>query len=295
MAVNGIHHSRIYHCRVTHHRLQPKQHRFNNNIFMFYLDLDELPALDQAFWMIGVNRPNWYSFRNQDHIPGALASSNHPTLKQAISEYLQAHGYPEPARVCLLTHMRTLGYVFNPVSFYFCYNANNEPLCAIAEVSNTFREMKPYILPFQPEQPHGIAFDATVEKYFYISPFSDLTTRMNFRVSLPDETFRIFVDELEAEQDDKILISVMTGKAEPLTPGNLIKMTLHYPLMPIQVIALIHWQALQLFLKGLKVRLKEANPTLQRDLYFPRFPLQLNQSTSHSPAYAVESVHSQGD
>jgi DUF1365 family protein len=256
---------------------------------MFYLDLDELPELERQIQILGVNKPNLYSFHTSDHLPGSGKSLPSKDLKENVCQYLSGCGYPTPpARIMLLTHLRTLGYVFNPVSFYICFDADQQPMCAIAEVGNTFREIKPFVLPYQPDAAPAQAFEATAEKYFYISPFSALTNRMQFRMGVPGAGLQVLIDEIDPETGKTILTSAMHGKAMALNVLALSRLTLRYPLMPLQVIGMIHLQALFLFIKGLKVYMKEDTPHLQRGMFFPKFPRWERQKLSHA-------IHPQGD
>src|SRR5471030_3064030 len=138
----------LYKSRVMHHRLEPKQHSFHYNIFMFYLDLDEIDRLNSRLRSMSRNKFNFFNFRDKDHLQ--LPKENPDTSKnvrQHITEYLKQNGVEiGSGRIMLLTNLCTLGYQFNPVSFYFCYDESDKPICSIVEVCNTFREMKPYFL-----------------------------------------------------------------------------------------------------------------------------------------------------
>jgi DUF1365 family protein len=135
--------SSLYRCRVMHHRFEPVKHHFVYDIFMFCLDLDEIPQIAQRLWLFGNNRKNVFEFRDTDHL-----RSNSGTVKENLISYARSKGVQDTIeKVFLVTNLRTMGYVFNPVSFYFCFGAADEPVCCIAEVSNTYREMKLYMIP----------------------------------------------------------------------------------------------------------------------------------------------------
>lgn len=143
-----------------HHRLEPKQHRFVYRVFMFYLDLDELDMLTSKFRLLSRNRFNIFSFRDRDHLQ--LAGSS---VKENILAYLSSKGVDgSEFRIGLLTNLATFGYVFNPVSFYFCFDRSNNPVCAVAEVGNTFGELKPYF--FNYEQFENNTFSKKNDKTF---------------------------------------------------------------------------------------------------------------------------------
>ena len=169
----------------------------------------------------------------------------------------------------LVTLPRVLGYLFNPVSFYFCYDRHGQPVASIAEVTNTFREMKPFVLG-----PHtctlvkqGATFALRLPKYFYVSPFTDMDVSFDFTLRAPGERLSVQIDDYDAGQ--RTLTSGLTGVRRALTDGRLAWFTLKYPLITLKVIALIHWHALQLYLKKVPWFAKAARPDAQRDLYRP--------------------------
>lgn len=260
----------LYTCQVMHHRLAPKEHSFRYRIFLFALDLDELDTVAARVRGFSRNRFNLYSFRDDDHLePGP------EPLKTKLIQELKRGGiaFPEGGRVLLLTLPRMLGYVFNPVSFYFCTDAEGLPFAALAEVGNTFREMKLFLLP-KPD-PDGV-FRLVAPKYFYVSPFSAPDIAFDFRLRLPDEHLEIHIDDREGER--RTLLSALTGKKVPLTSANLARLTLFHPLVTLRVIVLIHWHALLLWLKRIPWFAKTAHRDLQRNVLRPHSTL-----TSRTP------------
>lgn len=139
-------HSCIYDCEVMHHRMKPKVHRFNYRTFMFCLDLDEIPEICRKIPWISHNKFNLFSFCEDAHL--RIPESNGKSLKTKVLDYLGQQGIAKEqiSRIVLLTNLKTLGYQFNPVSFYYCFDTENRPYCSIAEVCNTFGEMKLYLL-----------------------------------------------------------------------------------------------------------------------------------------------------
>ncbi len=164
--------SALYECTVMHRRLSPVRHEFVYRVFLFALDVDELPTIAAQVPLFGYNESAPYSFFDRDHfqmIPGGSAREN-------AEAYLASQGITEkPARILLLTNARTFGYVFNPISIWYCYRADGSPLAAIAEVGNTFGEIKPYLVPVQ-----GPLFSSRTVKHFYVSPFSTLDQHFDF-------------------------------------------------------------------------------------------------------------------
>ena len=140
---------------------------------MFCLDLDELQSLSSKHFLFSYNRLNLFSFFDKDH-----ANNNNKNIKRKIVEYTKSKGIEvsKNCRIFLITMPRIAGYIFNPVSFYFIYDENSQPVCSIAEVSNTFREMKLYPI----ENIVNNRFKLRIPKHFYVSPFSSLDLEFDF-------------------------------------------------------------------------------------------------------------------
>jgi len=276
-------HSCLYECRVMHARFAPKAHRFLYRIFLFAIDLDELPELHRRLPWFSHNRPNLYSFRDHDFFP--VTEPLHPAapgqlchllrdkalgLKARVVAYLAGRGVDlAGGRVVLVTLPRVLGYLFNPVSFYFCYDRHGACVAALSEVTNTFREVKPFFLGPK-TRGHGV-FRLRVPKHFYVSPFSDVDVEFDFILRPPTDRLSIQIDDYTG--DRRMLTSTLTGPARALTAGRLAWYTVKYPLLTLRIIGLIHWHALLLWVKRLKWFPKAARPTDQRDLYRPHTTL----------------------
>lgn len=253
--------SSLYECEVVHQRLHPKRHGFRYRLFFMDIDLDELPELSERMKFFSRNAWNLYAFRDSDHLDLGRVD-----VKANITQHLREHGVevPDDARIRLVTLPRVLGYLFNPVCFYFISDAQGAPLHAVAEVTNTFHEMKPYLIVKPDAQ--GV-FDLVVPKHFYVSPFSTLDTSFHFRLSVPDERIRVHIDDLEGEQ--RTLVSWIHGDRRELTDARLMWYLVRFPMMTFGVIARIHWQAFRLWMKKLPFHRKAADPHLQRGLFRP--------------------------
>lgn len=281
-----------------HARFTPKAHRFVYRLFLFAFDLDELDALHRRLRLFSFNRRNLYSFFDRDYLP-TQEPLHHPSsgsienqasevqnLKSRVKACLAPRGIDlTGGRVLLVALPRVLGYLFNPVSFYFCYDRTGAPVAAIAEVTNTFKEMKPYVLGPDTMASCGsgfahdsAAFHLRIPKHFYVSPFSDVDVSFDFRLTAPTNRLSVKIDDYVGSE--RTLTSTLAGPRQPLTDGRLAWFTLKYPLITLRVIALIHWHAFRLWLKNVPWFAKSARPDDQRDLYRPHASIVLHAKSS---------------
>ena len=224
----------LYECRVLHHRFAPKTHRFAYRIFLFALDLDELETLHAKLRLFSFNRRNLFSFREADFLPtdgrlhnapgasGPAAANAEPrSLKARVVAFLAGGGIDlTGGRVLLVTLPRVVGYLFNPVSFYFCYDRAGLPVASIAEVTNTFKEMKPFLLGPETlaESGGGTTFSLRQPKFFYVSPFSDMDVAFDFTLRPPGDKLSVQIDVFDGGR--RTLTSVLTGNRRSLTAGR---------------------------------------------------------------------------
>ena len=250
--------SSLYECTVMHHRLEPLKNRFVYRIFMFHLDLDELDTLHSTMKLFSRNRFNIFSFRDSDHV-----NFGKTTVKENIIEYLRQNGISlNVGKIELVTHLRMFGYIFNPVSFYFCFDKEGNPVCAVPEVGNTFGEMKPYLL--RPEDRTEQGFRKMTDKFFYVSPFITLDTIFDFNLHIPGEKLHVAIDDYTGGK--KFFLTAVNGDRKPLTDSRLLWYVIRFPFITLQVIGLIHWQAMKLYLKKLPYLKKSDNPELQKEV-----------------------------
>jgi DUF1365 family protein len=303
--------SRLYECHVLHARLHPRAHRFAYRLFFLALELDELPALSARLRLLRIDRPGLLSFRQADYLPthdplhnpsapavpptAPTAASPLAPLKTRVLARLAADGLePGPgARVLLLTLPRVLGYQFNPVSFYFVSTADGRPFAAIAEVTNTFRETKPYVLgpaTLAASATGGPVFQRRVAKHFYVSPFSDVDLAFDFRLRPPGERLLFQIDDYAGERRDLLSTVTGLGPPRPLRNRTLAWFSLKYPLVTLKVIAAIHWEALRLYLKRVPWFAKAARAADQRDLYHPHASLTQPPVRPATPAQPAPSA-----
>lgn len=283
--------SRLYECHVLHARLHPKAHRFAYRLFFLALDLNELAALGSRLRLLRIDRPGLLSFHQSDYLPthqplhnpsapAAINAAAAPLapLKDRVLARLAVDGLdPGPgARVLLLTLPRVLGYQFNPVSFYFIATADGRPFAAIAEVTNTFRETKPYVLGPATRETNAageVVFHRRVAKHFYVSPFADVDLAFDFRLRPPGQHLLFQIDDYAGDRRDLLSTVTGLGPPRPLRDRALAWFSLKYPLVTLKVIGAIHWEALRLYLKRVPWFAKAARATDQRDLYHPHASL----------------------
>ncbi len=228
----------LYECRVNHTRVSPKKHAFTYRVFMLAIDLDDFPILP----LLSKNRFNLFSIDDRDHIHTDPKKSTRENLTTWLAE--KGTTIPEDSRITLFTFPRVLGYAFNPVSFYYISSKSGEPSDAVAEVTNTYREMK--LFPLGVPDAEG-KFDRHLAKNFYVSPFSDPNDAFHFRIAQPDEKWHVSINNLS---DGKpTLLSSINGERRDLTTSRLALYAVKYPLISLSIIFRIHLHALLLFLQ----------------------------------------------
>jgi DUF1365 family protein len=231
--------SRIVRGEVAHWRGVPSSHSFSYPIFSFLVDLDELPRLSIAPRIFGVNRRAVLSIFNEDYLAGA------GDLRAKVEMLLRERGVSAaPARITLITMPRYFGYVFNPVSFFACFDRDNRVVGLITEVHNTFGEAHIYPLVCEPS---SMPVVWRFPKEFFVSPFFDTEGGYVVTLEKADEELSIRVD---LEKDQKIVFSAtLAGIGEPVTRASLFKLLWRYPVTSLLTMPRIHRQALNLFFK----------------------------------------------
>ncbi len=246
-----------------HNRLSPKRHTLHYNVFMFWLDLDEIDAVAKKFWLLSRNKFNMFSFSDADHMQLPINKPDKTKgVKEQILGYLQSQNVKlNDPKIFLLTNLRTLGYQFNPVSFYYVYE-NNKAVCCVAEVRNTFGEMKLFLLNGETLQENRFLY--RTKKYFYVSPFIEHDVDFDFQLTIPNDKLNLRIDDYRG--DDRFFIATVTGEKRALTQLRLIWYAIRFPFITVKIISLIHWNALLLWMKKIPYHKKADNPNLQRDV-----------------------------
>jgi len=225
--------SAIYVGLVQHERMRPRRHQLTYRVFSLLLDLDELPAL---------RLPPFMSFRESDHADGKTP------LRQWATVLLEEAGIAfDGGQITLLCYPRLFGYVFNPLTVYFCYRRSGELVGILYEVHNTHGERHTYVMPTDNQR----VVRHAAKKEFFVSPFMPMDCTYRFRIIPPGG--RVGVSIVENDAEGLLLTASFTGRRQELTSGALWRLLLSHPLMTLKVTAGIHWEALKLLAKGVRM------------------------------------------
>ena len=211
------------------------------------IDLDRLDIADRQSMLFGVNRRALYSFCESDH-----GDRDGSSLRFYAQRCAAGHGIDlSGGRVLLLCYPRLMGYTFNPLSVYFCYRANGELALVIYEVRNTFGDIHAYVLPVERDDISPAGIRQTQDKQFYVSPFVEMAMRYYFRVTPPKDHIKLRI--LETDSEGPLLSATFSGRRRHLTSKELLRSFFSLPLVTLKIVAAIHWEALRLWLKGLRL------------------------------------------
>ena len=239
-----INNSCIYIGSVIHKRFKPKKHFFKYNVFSLFLDLDEINELDQKILFFSYNKFNILSFFDKDH--GYRDGSS---IKNWLINVLQKKNISTiNIKIKILCYPRIFGYVFNPLSIFFIYDADSNPIAILYEVKNTFGEQHTYVFKIDIKNKQILN---NCKKKFYVSPFMDLESKYFFKVLIPNERLSVIIDQRDKE--GKLLFASQDGERVKLSSKNLLKSYLKHPLMTLKIISAIHYEALKLWMKGIKL------------------------------------------
>ena len=245
----------IYNGEVTHTRFKPVRHFLKYKTFSLLIDLDEINILDKSIGIFSHNKFNIFSFYDKDH--GDRDGGN---LKDWVISNLKKFRIKENiTNIKVLCYPRILGYVFNPLSIFYCYE--KDKLVAIFyEVKNTFNEQHTYIFKIKNNE----EIIQKCRKKFYVSPFMDMETFYNFKLINPNDKLSVFIKQTDA--DGTILTATQTGDKKEFSYKQLAINFLKYPLMTIKIISSIHYEALLLWKKGAIYRKRDVK--LKNNLSF---------------------------
>ena len=239
-----INNSCIYIGSVIHKRFKPKKHFFKYSVFSLFLDLDEINELDQKIPFFSYNKFNILSFFDKDH--GYRDGSS---IKDWLIHVLQKKNISTiNIKIKILCYPRIFGYVFNPLSIFFIYDIDSNPIAILYEVKNTFGEQHTYVFKINIKDQH---ISNNCKKKFYVSPFMDLESKYFFKVLIPNERLSVIIDQ--RDKDGKLLFASQDGERVKISSKNLLISYLKHPLMTLKIISAIHYEALKLWIKGVKL------------------------------------------
>ena len=237
----------LYVGKVMHARLKPVGHRFSYRVMSLLIDLDRLEVADRQTPLFGVNRRALYSFHEADHGPRDGSSLRDYAQRCAAGHGIDLAG----GRVLLLCYPRLFGYVFNPLSVYFCYQASGQIGLIIYEVRNTFGDIHAYVLPVGSGDVGPAGIRQEQDKQFYVSPFIEMEMRYRFRLVAAREHVKLRI--LETGRHGPLLSATFSGRRRALTTKELLRSFFSLPAVTLKIIAAIHWEALRLWLKGVQL------------------------------------------
>jgi uncharacterized protein len=239
--------SAFYFGTLRHRRFRPVRHEFTYGVFLAFMDVDRIPELTRISRMLSYNRFNWASFNECDHFGDPRIPLRQRLERDASSSGVQLPGGP----IFLLTHLRYLGYNFNPVSFFYCYDTHERLQLVLAEVNSTYGETHNYWLSESNQLAADNAKRYRCPKLMHVSPFMGMTLDYTFTMTPPDQRLVVHMDTIENGQ--AFFDATLNLQRKAWTADSLHRAVAAHPWMTAKVIAAIHWEALRLFLKKVPV------------------------------------------
>ena len=235
----------IYNGKVIHKRFKPKEHYFKYSVFSLLIDLSELRKIDQEISFFSLNKFNLISFHEKDH-----GERDGSSLKEWVKKNLEQNKIDTTdIKIKLLCYPRIFGYVFNPLSIFFCYARDGSLIATLYEVCNTFSERHTYLFPVS--QCGQKVIRQECPKSHYVSPFIDMTGSYRFSLSPPSDDIRLAIRYEDAGA--LVLAASFLGRAKKISNLATVTCLLRTPLQSLKVIAGIHLEALYMWIKGFKI------------------------------------------
>lgn len=237
--------SSVYVGQVYHRRARPRHHVLRYSVFTLLLDLSELSHLSKSLWLFSYNRFNVFSFYDKD-----FGEENSENLSDYVQrKLLSANIKTAPCRILLSCYPRIIGFVFNPLSLFYCLDAQGRCFAVVHEVHNTFGERHAYVLPVNRTESSPAWIEQSTDKELFVSPFAHMNMSYRFRLNQPDEESQFIVIRV-SDAEGVVLTASYTAKRKMLTAKQLARQFLRFPFQSLKVVAGIHWEALRLYLKG---------------------------------------------
>ena len=238
----GINTPKLINCEVMHQRLSPRKNAFKYDVYYLGIPLSQIES-NAIGETLNLNRFGLHSFYEKDH-----GYRDGTSLKAWLYDMFDTYKFEKPKEVFLISMPRILGYVFNPVSFWFCWNSKDELYTVVSEVNNTFGETHSYLTYLGDKDKNG---DYVAKKVFHVSPFLEREGYYDFQFSLSDDSIKIHINLFDSNKE-KILLTSLSGKFDDLNSMSLKRAFFRVPFATMKSIFLIHFQAVKLLLKKIK-------------------------------------------
>ena len=238
----GINTPKLINCEVMHQRLSPRKNAFKYDVYYLGIPLSQIES-NAIGETLNLNRFGLHSFYEKDH-----GYRDGTSLKAWLYDMFDTYKFEKPKEVFLISMPRILGYVFNPVSFWFCWNSKDELYAVVSEVNNTFGETHSYLTYLDDKDTNG---NYVAKKVFHVSPFLEREGYYDFQFSLSDDSIKIHINLFDSNKE-KILLTSLSGKFDDLNSMSLKRAFFRVPFATMKSIFLIHFQAVKLLLKKIK-------------------------------------------
>ncbi|MGH6862086.1 MAG: DUF1365 domain-containing protein [Phyllobacterium sp.] len=257
--------SAIYAGKVTHKRLRPKRHFLQYRMFYMLFDIDEIDVVAAKHRLFSRNRFNILSFFDADHGAKGEGKTGRAPLRAYVENHLREAGVErDGGAIWLMSMPRIFGYVFNPLSVYFCHDRAGNLHALIYEVNNTFGQRHSYIFPLGEDARKDRPLHQACAKEFYVSPFMDMELGYDFTIHYPGDTASVVINAFDSQ--GPVLATAFAGERREFSDWRLLGLVLSYPLLTLKVIAGIHWEALRIWLKGVGLKPRPATPHQTRTI-----------------------------
>ena len=252
----------LYVGEVMHRRSRPKAYEFVYRVFNIVVDIDKLRDDAVGRRLFSYNRFNLFSFYDRDH--GARDGS---TLRPWVEKHLADAGLSHAAaHIQLLCMPRVLGYVFDPISIYYCSDPEGNLAAVLYEVKNTFGDQHGYLFPV--ERGQTAPQDHVADKIFHVSPLIAMNARYRIRTASPDDRLAVLIRE--SDEEGEFLVATLTGERRDMTDAALLSRFFRIPFLTLKIMIAIHFEAIRLMLRGVKYTTRPEPPAKEVSLPPPR-------------------------